>query len=206
MNIYEKLLMVQSELKAPKDQYNSFGKYAYRSAEDIVEAAKPLCKKHGLLLTLSDTVELVGEKCYIKATVKVVDIAEPSGCIEVHAYAREPIGKKGMDDSQITGAASSYARKYALNGLFAIDDTKDADAANDGQSGTAKASKSTAKSASKSALPTEKCYCPQCGKEIFSTADKSGKMRTPKEILQMCGGICIDCMKAAGAAEKIKNS
>lgn len=206
MNIYEKLLMVQSELKAPKDQYNSFGKYAYRSAEDIVEAAKPLCKKHGLLLTLSDTVELVGEKCYIKATVKVVDIAEPSGCIEVHAYAREPIDKKGMDDSQITGAASSYARKYALNGLFAIDDTKDADAANDGQSGTAKASKSTAKSASKSAPPAEKCYCPQCGKEIFSTADKSGKMRTPKEILQMCGGICIDCMKAAGAAEKIKNS
>lgn len=205
-NVYEKLLMVQSELKVPKDQYNSFGKYAYRSAEDIVETAKPLCKTHDLLLTLSDTVELVGEKCYIKATAKIVDTAEPSSVIEVSAYAREPVDKKGMDDSQITGAASSYARKYALNGLFAIDDTKDADAANDGQSGTAKASKFAAKSASKSAPPTEKYYCPQCRKEIFSTADKSGKMRTPKEILQMCGGICIDCMKAAGAAEKIKNS
>lgn len=197
--------MVQSELKAPKDQYNSFGKYAYRSAEDIVEAAKPLCKTHGLLLTLSDTVELVGEKCYIKATAKIVDTAEPGSVIEVSAYAREPFDKKGMDDSQITGAASSYARKYALNGLFAIDDTKDADAANDGQSGTAKASKSAAKTASKSA-PIEKCYCPQCKKEILSTVDKSGKMRTPKEILQMCGGVCVDCMKAARAAEKAENS
>lgn len=205
-NVYEKLLAVQNELKAPKSQYNSFGKYAYRSAEDIVEAAKPLCKERGLLLTLSDTVELVGEKCYIKATAKIVDTAEPSSTIEVSAYAREPIDKKGMDGSQITGAASSYARKYALNGLFAIDDTKDADTTNDGQSGTAKASKSAAKTATKSAPPTEKCYCPQCKKEIFSTADKSGKMRTPKEILQMCGGVCVDCMKAARAAEKTENS
>lgn len=197
-NVYEKLLAVQSLLNVPKNQYNSFGKYSYRSAEDIVEAAKPLCNNNGLLLTLSDAVEEIGEKCYIKATARVVDIAEPSSCIEAQAYAREPIDKKGMDDSQITGAASSYARKYALNGLFAIDDNKDADATNDGKSDKPK----TTKTAAKAAAPIEKLYCPKCKKEILSTADKSGKMRTPAEILQMCGGVCIDCMKSANSAAK----
>lgn len=188
MNVYEKLLTVQSELKAPKSQYNSFGKYNYRSAEDIVEAAKPLCKEHGILLTLSDSVELVGAKAYIKATASIVDVADPNGKVEVSAYAREPLDKKGMDDSQITGAASSYARKYALNGLFAIDDTKDADTADTG----------SAKKSSKAAQPPaelDKVVCPQCGKQVISQADKSGKMRTPNEVLQMCGGVCIDCMK-----------
>ena len=124
--IYEKLLSVQAELKAPKGQYNSFGKYKYRSCEDILEAVKPLCKEHGLVLNLSDSVVIVGDRFYIEATASVTD-TETGDSHHVKAYAREPISKKGMDDSQITGTASSYARKYALNGLFCIDDTKDAD-------------------------------------------------------------------------------
>lgn len=188
-NVYEKLLTVQSELKAPKSQYNSFGKYNYRSAEDIVEAAKPLCKAHGILLTLSDSVELVGEKSYIKATASVVDVADPSGRVEVSAYAREPLDKKGMDDSQITGAASSYARKYALNGLFAIDDTKDADSTNTGNV------QKPPKTPSKPPAQPDKVVCPQCGNQVVSRADKDGKMRTPQEVLQMCGGVCVECMK-----------
>lgn len=195
-NVYEKLLTVQSELKAPKSQYNSFGKYNYRSAEDIVEAAKPLCKEHGILLTLSDSVELVGEKAYIKATASVVDVADPSGKVEVSAYAREPLDKKGMDDSQITGAASSYARKYALNGLFAIDDTKDADSTNTGSA--QKPPKTSQKPAPAPVQPPaqlDKVICPQCNKQVVSQADKHGKMRTPQEVLQMCGGVCIECMK-----------
>lgn len=188
-NVYEKLLTVQSELKAPKSQYNSFGKYNYRSAEDIVEAAKPLCKAHGILLTLSDSVELVGEKAYIKATASVVDVADPSGRVEVSAYAREPLDKKGMDDSQITGAASSYARKYALNGLFAIDDTKDADSTNTGNA------QKPSKTPSKPPAQLDKVVCPQCGEQVVSRADKDGKMRTPQEVLQMCGGVCVECMK-----------
>lgn len=197
-NVYEKLLTVQSELKAPKSQYNSFGKYNYRSAEDIVEAAKPLCKAHGILLTLSDSVELVGEKAYIKATASVVDVTDPNGKVEVSAYAREPLDKKGMDDSQITGAASSYARKYALNGLFAIDDTKDADSTNAGSApkGT-RATQKPAPAPSQPPAQLDKVVCPKCGKQVVSTADKSGKMRTPEEVLQMCGGVCIDCMKSA---------
>ncbi|MBP1544842.1 MAG: ERF family protein [Oscillospiraceae bacterium] len=186
-NVYEKLLAVQSELKAPKSQYNSFGKYNYRSAEDIVEAAKPLCKANGILLTLSDSVELVGAKAYIKATASVVDVADPNGKVEVSAYAREPLDKKGMDDSQITGAASSYARKYALNGLFAIDDTKDADS-----EAPPKPPKAPQK---QPPAQLDKVMCPQCGKQIVSQADKNGKMRTPQEVLQMCGGVCVECMK-----------
>lgn len=119
------LLQIQSELKAPKGQYNSFGKYKYRSCEDILEAAKPICAKYGVILTLSDELVNIGERYYIKATARLTD--EEGGSAEVTAYAREEETKKGMDGSQITGTASSYARKYALNGLFLIDDTKDAD-------------------------------------------------------------------------------
>lgn len=120
----KELIEIQKELKAPKGNYNYFGKYRYRSAEDILESVKPLCHKNGCLLTLSDNVELIGERFYIKATAKITNGTES---IEVTAYAREEETKKGMDGSQITGTASSYARKYALNGLFCIDDTKDAD-------------------------------------------------------------------------------
>lgn len=123
-NLTKKLLHVQKELKAPKGNFNSFGKYKYRSAEDILEAVKPLNAEQGLLLTLTDEPVLIGDWHYIKATANLTDGKES---ITVSAYARESQDKKGMDHSQITGTASSYARKYALNGLYLIDDTKDAD-------------------------------------------------------------------------------
>ena len=124
--IIKKLLSIQSELKAPKNQYNKFGKYKYRSCEDIVEAVKPLAKKNGVLLTLSDEIQCIGERYYIKATAILIDIDSGSS-FKVTAYAREENSLKGMSEAQITGATSSYARKYALNGLFAIDDSSTGD-------------------------------------------------------------------------------
>ena len=125
--IIHKLSDVQARLKAPKGQFNSFGKYKYRSCEDIVESVKPLLKEHGLALVMSDSIVETGGRVYVQATVTVSD-----GDTEVSAsgFAREEENKKGMDGSQVTGAASSYARKYALNGLFCIDDGKDSDATN----------------------------------------------------------------------------
>lgn len=132
MNIYEKLLAIQSELKAPKSQYNSFGKYHYRNCEDILEAVKPLCQKYKAVLILSDNIIRVENRYYVEATAKLIDIEFDAANITVSAYAREEENKKGMDSSQVTGASSSYARKYALNGLFNIDDTKDSDSTNKG--------------------------------------------------------------------------
>ena len=126
MEFLEKLQHIQEELKAPKNLYNSFGKYKYRNAEGICEAVKPLLAEFKMVLTLSDEIVQVGERYYIKATVTILDV-ESEKNIAVSAFARESLDKKGMDDSQITGTASSYARKYALNGLFLLDDTKDAD-------------------------------------------------------------------------------
>jgi hypothetical protein len=126
MNIYEKLSEIQNELKAPKGQYNKFGNYKYRSCEDILEAVKPICKKNKTTLIISDELQNIGDRYYIKATATLYDTEEEKN-ISNTAYAREELEKKGMDGSQITGTASSYARKYALNGLFNIDDTKDAD-------------------------------------------------------------------------------
>lgn len=130
MSIYEKLLSIQTELKAPKGQYNSFGKYSYRSCEDILEAIKPLINKNKVTLIVGDEILQIGERYYIKATARLIDI-ETGAEITNTAYAREEESKKGMDESQITGASSSYARKYALNGLFGIDDNKDSDTTND---------------------------------------------------------------------------
>lgn len=124
-----KLMNIQQELKAPKIQYNSFGKYAYRSCEDILEAVKPLLKKEKVVLTISDELQYIGNRYYIKATATLID-TESDSTISNSAYAREEETKKGMDGSQITGASSSYARKYALNGLFGIDDNKDSDTTN----------------------------------------------------------------------------
>ena len=129
MSIYEKLANVQALLKAPKGQYNSFGKYKYRSCEDIVESVKPLLKANGLLLTLSDELVNISDRFYVKATATIIDTTDGKS-MSVSAFAREEETKKGMDGSQVTGASSSYARKYALNGIFAIDDTKDSDATN----------------------------------------------------------------------------
>lgn len=123
----EILNKIQCELKAPKTQMNKFGGYAYRSCEDILEAVKPLLQKYEAVLTIGDEIIAVADRIYVKATAT---LKGKDGEVGVSAYAREPASKKGSDESQITGAASSYARKYALNGLFAIDDAKDADATN----------------------------------------------------------------------------
>lgn len=124
--VHGKLSCIQSELKAPKNQYNSFGKYHYRSCEDILEGVKPLLNKYKATLFISDSLELIGTRFYVKATATFVD-TESGEYVSSSAYARESEDKKGMDAAQVTGATSSYARKYALNGLFLIDDTKDAD-------------------------------------------------------------------------------
>lgn len=126
-NVYAKLLEVQTKLKAPKSQYNSFGKYNYRNCEDILEAVKPLLKEENLSLAISDKAINMDGWHYIEVTITLVNIDRPEEIIITSGLAREPGEKKGMDASQITGSSSSYARKYALNGLFAIDDTKDSD-------------------------------------------------------------------------------
>lgn len=143
MNIYGKLTALQNKLKAPKGQYNSFGKYAYRNAEDILESVKPLLAEFGLAMFISDSIEVYDARTYVKATVTLVNIDKPDEIIINSAFAREEEEKKGMDGSQITGASSSYARKYAMNAMFAIDDTKDSDTTNthgkdDTKSGTVK--------------------------------------------------------------------
>lgn len=122
----KRLVEMQKELKAPKNLYNSFGKYKYRNAEGILEAAKPLLDKYNLLLVVADDIVQIGERYYVKAIATVSDAMGPE-CVVASAFAREAEEKKGQDESQITGTASSYARKYALNGLFLLDDTKDAD-------------------------------------------------------------------------------
>ncbi len=137
MNIYGKLSAIQVELKAPKGQYNSFGKYNYRSCEDILEGVKPLLDKYKVALTLNDEIVLIGDRYYVKATATIYD---EESSVSATAYAREDDNKKGMDLSQLTGSTSSYARKYALNGLFSIDDTKDSDATNDGSKAPSKVS------------------------------------------------------------------
>lgn len=132
MNIYEKLSEIQAKLKAPKSQYNSFGKYNYRNAEDILEAVKPLCKEYKAVLVVSDKINAVGARNYVEATATLIDIEKPEDKIFITSSAREDEDLKGMTNAQITGSTSSYARKYALNGLFDIDDTKDSDYLNTG--------------------------------------------------------------------------
>jgi len=149
-NLLKKLLKIQCELKAPKSQFNKFGGYHYRNSEDILEAVKPLCEKHGVLLNITDSVCQVGERYYIEAVVTVRDCEKNGGenNIKATAYAREAESQKGMAEPQCTGSASSYARKYALNGLFLIDDTKDADFHNN-TNGKAEPEKPKAKPAKK---------------------------------------------------------
>ena len=187
--------LAQAESKAPKNQYKSFGKYNYRSCEDILEAAKPINKKHGLVLLLTDKPVCIGQRYYIEATARLYDI-ESEQFIEATASAREADTKKGMDDSQVTGTASSYARKYALNGLYNIDDTKDAD--------TDAYKKQT--TTNTTAAPEYKCA--DCGKPFEAFRDPtSGKTLTPAEVFQMAkkrnaDGVarCADCRKKKGGA------
>lgn len=129
MNVYEKLMTVQTKLRAPKGQYNQFGHYSYRSCEDILEALKPLLAEVGAIVNVSDEVKLIGNRFYVEATAMFLD-CETGDSVVARASAREDEAKKGMDLAQVTGSVSSYARKYALNGLFAIDDNKDSDATN----------------------------------------------------------------------------
>ena len=151
MNIYEKLSNVQTELKAPKNQFNAFGKYKYRSCEDILEAVKPLLAKNKLTMIISDEIEHIGERFYVKATIELFDV-ETGETIITSKLAREEETKKGMDASQLTGSTSSYATKYALNGLFLIDDTKDADTTNNHGNDQKNENKDT----NKSDKPTQK--------------------------------------------------
>ena len=136
MKIYAKLAAIQAALKAPKTQFNKFGGYKYRKAEDILEAVKPLLKEYGCTLTCTDELQLIGDRYYIKATATITS-SEDGVSVSTTAYAREEEEKKGMDGSQVTGASSSYARKYALNGLLCIDDTADSDTTNQGESSSA---------------------------------------------------------------------
>lgn len=156
--VYGALAAIQAELKAPKSQFNKFGGYKYRKAEDILEAVKPLLAKYGCALTCSDDLVRVGERYYIKATAMLICV-EDCSCQSCEAYAREEEEKKGMDGSQVTGASSSYARKYALNGLLCIDDTADSDTTNTGDNKPEPATKKApAKTQDNDYLPGGKFY------------------------------------------------
>lgn len=179
MSVYEKLMNIQNELKAPKGQRNSFGNYNYRSCEDILEAVKPLLAKHQVALTISDSIELIGARFYVKATAKLVDVVDGT-MIENTAYARESESKKGMDESQLTGATSSYARKYCLNGLFAIDDTKDADT-NEYHEQQKKQEAKPAKPIEKPA-PQSKVFVRYEGTPDCEVLDNNGKWRKVVEL------------------------
>lgn len=187
------LASIQMELKAPKGQYNTFGKYAYRSCEDILEAVKPLLAKYGLTLMLTDKPVAVGSRIYIEATAWLR--GDSSGDdVEVTAYAREPDDKKGMDASQITGTASSYARKYALNGLFLIDDTQDADTDEYKAQTSSKAQTSTEGA-------VEPVICPKCGKRIADYPKPDGTIVPAQTVYDSCGHMCFDCYKKSKSKE-----
>ena len=195
---FTKLLSVQSILKAPKGQYNEFSNFNYRSCEDILNALKPILKKFNAVVVITDEIVLIGERYYIKATAHFIDTVT-GGEIHATAYAREQQAKKGMDESQITGAASSYARKYALNGLFAIDNTKDADSMNNNDT-----------EADTPAESVTKYFCKDCGAEIMPQAIK-GKKYTADTIARSTKkkygrAVCLKCANAIEAeAKEIQN-
>ena len=205
MSIHEKLGKIQVNLKAPKNQFNSFGKYAYRSCEDILEAVKPLLSDTGCTLTITDDVIAVADRIYVKATCKLTEI-KTGETVEVSACAREADEKRGMDSSQVTGSTSSYARKYALNGLFSIDDTKDADATNDHGKGKAMASKAEAAGIGEQ---VKEYKCCDCGKEFKAFTDKTGKTWNAGQVYHMSESNnsdgkarCSACMKKAGTQKQ----
>jgi hypothetical protein len=177
MALVEKMSAIQFEIKAPKSQENRFGNFKYRNCEDILEAAKPVCKKYGCYLNISDEIVEKGSRFYVLATASLIS---KEGVISSTAYAREDEAKKGMDVSQVTGAASSYARKYALNGLLAIDDTKDADTLND----STKANESP-------------IICKTCGNTLTDMKRKDGSIVPAKTVAEKCNGMCMKCWKAA---------
>lgn len=199
-SVYSKLAAIQAELKAPKSQYNEFGQYNYRSCEDILEAVKPLAKVQGCVVLLSDEPVVIDGWHYIKAEARLID-EETGEVVSATAYAREPESKKGMDASQITGSTSSYARKYALSGLFALDDTKDADGHDNRGEGPDKRGsgkppvptrpKETAKPVAQ--RPTYPTYrCANCGKPFVELTDHDGRVWTPKEQYDAAASVARD--------------
>lgn len=199
MSIYEKLSAVQAQLKAPKNQRNTFGGYNYRSCEDILEAVKPLLKENGLVLLMSDYVEEIGGWHYVRAWAELYEI-ETGDKVGVNAFAREEETKKGMDAAQITGAASSYARKYALNGLFDIDDSK-IEASPDPDTQPRKQEKSK----EKSEATKPHWICADCGNEITDVMVGNNKYKAETIIstsqrrhgLNLCA-TCLTARRANG--------
>lgn len=199
--VYKKLLQIQTGLKAPKSQYNKFGNYNYRNCEDILEALKPLLKELNTVIVITDDIIFLEGRFYIKATAKLIDI-EDGTSIENVAFAREEESKKGMDASQVTGASSTYARKYALNGLFTIDDTKDSDTTNNtnrDENGEKKQ-----KQAIKSTPRNNTVVCPKCGGEMKENITmKTGNVISPEEFISRYG-MCDKCKKKE--KENLKNA
>ena len=178
-NIYHKLMAIQEELNVPKTRLNSFAKkpFYYRNAEDILSAAKPICRKHGCVVTLTDDVVLIGDRFYFNATAKLSDGTDN---ISVNAFARECASRSGFDEAQLSGSASSYARKYALNGLFGLDDNEDPDDKDNRQQGTQQAP-----------VPP----CPVCGNPMTEITGRSGYKYSPMQALEKFG-MCEHCLKA----------
>ncbi len=194
----EKIARVQKELKAPKSKYNRFGGYYYRSTEDILEAAKPILEAEGLILNVSDKLENICDRYYVRATAVITD-GEDS--FVSTAYAREQATKKGMDESQITGSASTYARKYALNGLFCIDDTKDADSEEQEKERSKRAEKDKGEKTDKK---KSGIFCTRCSEELNTEVPTVKKTYTAQEYFDKFGGLCPRC--AADDYAKRKNA
>lgn len=185
-NIYAKLMAIQAELVVPKTRYNQFAKnpFYYRNAEDILSAAKPVCHKHGCVLLLTDSPVNIGNRYYIEATALLTDGV---GTITVTASAREEESRKGFDCAQLTGSASSYARKYALNGLLGLDDNEDPD------------SKDNRQLQQKNTEHT--LICPRCGRDVNGFTGMSGKWHSPEQVMQNYG-VCVDCYREMKTHDK----
>lgn len=183
MSLFEKLSAIQAELKVPKDQRNDFGGFNYRSCEDILERVKPICQKHNTVLMLTDTLECIGDRYYVKAQAYLYDL-ESLEDVMTTAYAREEESKKGMDGSQVTGASSSYARKYALNGLFCIDDVKDSDFTNTGD----KPKPEQKPQPQQPKQGTKGIVCADCGAEIIEKVASYSVAKYKKPL-------CMNCQK-----------
>lgn len=194
MTIYEKLMNIQLELKAPKSQYNSFGNYSYRSCEDILTAVKPLLEKHNAVLVIDDNITQLGDRYYVQATATLVDIeadkkiVNDQSSISVSAFAREDESKKGMDLAQITGSVSSYARKYALNGLFCIDDAKDSDFTNKHGKGEGNNTSSKPTQQKQRTSNTNTLKCSRCNVKISASVNNFSVSKFNKSL-------CMDCQK-----------
>lgn len=187
-NIYQILSEIQNELKVPKTRVNTFAKkpFNYRNAEDILSAVKPICKAYGCTIVLTDEVVLIGDRYYMKATAVILN---GEGSIGVDAFARECASRSGFDEAQLTGSASSYARKYALNGLFGLDDNEDPDDKPPVEDGAAK--KSTQKrDAALPAIPP----CPVCGNPMTEITGRSGFKYSPQQALEKYG-MCESCLR-----------